>query len=68
MLEEREKQAIQIDQISSNQFYLYSPKLQSHCLNGLYNLYSEPYPLSLDPRFEWGKHPMLMEKRPFHKG
>ena len=32
----------------SNQiiFYLYSPKSQSHCLNGLYNLYSEWHPLS----------------------
>ena len=41
-------------QIKSDQFYLYSPKSQSHCLNGLYNLYYEQHPLSLD-RFEWGK-------------
>ena len=40
------------NQIKSNQFYLYSPKSQSHCLSGLYNLYSEQHPLSLDPRFE----------------
>ena len=32
----------------SNQFYLYSPESQSHCLNGLHNLYSERHPLSLD--------------------
>ena len=43
------------NQTKSNQFYLYSPKSQSHCLNGLYSLYSEQHPLSLDPRFEWGK-------------
>ena len=43
------------NQIKSNQFYLYSPKSQSHCLSGLYNLYSEQHPLSLDPRFELGK-------------
>ena len=41
-----------LEQIKSNQFYLYSPKSQSHCLSGLYNLYSEQHPLSLDPRFE----------------
>ena len=40
--------------IKSNQFYLYSSKSQSHFLNGLYNLYSEWHPLSLDPWFEWG--------------
>ena len=45
----------QSNQIKSNQFYLYSPKSQSHCLSVLYNLYSEQHPLSLDPRFEWGK-------------
>ena len=32
-----------------------SPKSQSHCLSGLYNLCSEQHPLSLDPRLEWGK-------------
>ena len=42
-------------QIKSNQFYLHSPKLQSHCHNGLYNLYSERHPLSLDSQLEWGK-------------
>ena len=40
----------------SNQINLiYMPKSQWHCLNGLYNLYNEQYPLSLDPWFEWGK-------------
>lgn len=28
---------------------------ESHCLIGLYNLYGESHPLSLDGRFEWGK-------------
>ena len=43
--------------VRSNQIklYSYSQKSQSHCLNGLHNLYSERHPLSLDPRFEWGK-------------
>ena len=31
------------------------PKSQSHCVNGLYNLYSEQHPLSIGPHFEWGK-------------
>ena len=41
-------QHLQITFISilSNQFYLYSQKLQSHCLSGLYNLYSDRHPLS----------------------
>ena len=34
----------------SDQLCLYSPKSQSHCLNGLYNLYSELHPL-----FDCGK-------------
>ena len=42
-------------QVKSSQFYIYSLKLQSHCLNGLYSLYSGQHPLSLDPRFKWGK-------------
>ena len=36
-------------QISLNQFYLYSLKSQSHCPNGIYNLYSEQQPLSPFP-------------------
>lgn len=47
----------------ANQFYVYSPlKSRSHCLNGLYHLYSERRPLSLDHQFKWGKT-CLMEKR-----
>ena len=42
-------------QIRSNQIFFYSPKSQLHHLNGSYSLYSEWHPLSLDPRFEWGK-------------
>ena len=42
-----------LEGIRSNTYYLYCPKLQSHCLNGLYNLCSEWY--LLDPWFEWGK-------------
>ena len=37
------------NQIKSNQSYSCSPKSQSHRLSGLYNLYSEQHPLSLDP-------------------
>ena len=48
----------------SNQFYLCTPKSNSHCLNGLYNLYSEQYLLSLDPRSSEEKLHMLMEKTP----
>ena len=53
-------------QIKSNQFYLYSPKSQSHCLNGLYSLYSEQHPLSFDSSQE--KLHMLMEKKTFEQG
>ena len=50
----------------SNQFYLYSSK--SHCLNGLYNLYSEWHPLSLDPWFEWSKTSHVDGKKdPFNR-
>ena len=36
-----------------NNFIYVAPKSQSHCLSGLYNLYSEQrHPLSLDPRVE----------------
>ena len=45
---------MQANQIKSNQLYLlYSQKSQSHCLRGLYNLYSERSVLR--PRFKWGK-------------
>ena len=40
--------------LKSNQICWYSPKSQSHCLNGLYNLHSERHPLSSDPPFKWG--------------
>lgn len=43
------------DYIKSNHFYSYSQKSKSNCLSRLYNLYSEPHPLCLDPRTEWGK-------------
>ena len=52
----------------SNQFYLYSPKSQSHCRSGLYNLYSEQHPLSLDLRFDWGRTSHVDgEKKPFNR-
>ena len=41
--------------LKSNQFYSYRPKSQPRCLSGLYNLYSEWRPLSLDPWLECGK-------------
>ena len=44
-----------VSEIKSNKFYLYTPKSQAHCLNGLYNLYSERHPLPLDPWFDWGQ-------------
>ena len=37
-------------------FYFYSLESQSHCLSGLYNLYSERHPLSLDPDV-WATQP-----------
>lgn len=39
-------------------------RLWSHCLCGLYNLYSEQHSQSLDPRFEWRKT-CHVEQKPF---
>ena len=54
----------------SHQFYLCSPKSQSHCFNVLYDLYSEQHPLSLNPPLErWetchvdGKKKKLLGKK-----
>uniref|UniRef100_A0A671WVK7 non-specific serine/threonine protein kinase n=1 Tax=Sparus aurata TaxID=8175 RepID=A0A671WVK7_SPAAU len=39
-------------EIKSDPFYLYSPKSQSHCLRGLYNLCSEQHPLKVKKTME----------------
>uniref|UniRef100_A0A671TY36 non-specific serine/threonine protein kinase n=1 Tax=Sparus aurata TaxID=8175 RepID=A0A671TY36_SPAAU len=39
-------------EIKSDPFYLYSPKSQSHCLSGLYNLCSEQHPLKVKKTME----------------
>ena len=43
--------------------YLYSLKSQSHCLSGLYNLYSERHPLSSEPLSEGGDLYLLDRSR-----
>ena len=52
----------------SHQFYLCSPKSQSHCFNVLYDLYSEQHPLSLNPPLErWETCHVDGKKKPFRK-
>lgn len=41
--------------VRSSQLHLYSLKSQSHCLSGIYNLYNQWHPLSLDSWVELGK-------------
>ena len=52
---------IQLMNFSWNQIHL---KSQSHCLSGLYNLYCEGLPLSLDHRLKWGKLHILSKIKP----
>lgn len=48
------------NQITSYQFYLYSPKSESHSPRGLYNLNGERH-----PPFAWGKACCIEKKKPF---
>lgn len=50
--------------VNSNQYYSCSPKSQSHLFSGLY---SRRHPLSLGPRFEWGKTCVEKNKTPFNR-
>ena len=54
--------------IKSNQLDLYNPKSQSHCDSGLYNLYGEVLPRSLELPFKWGKTLTDRRKKHFNRG
>ena len=53
------------NQFASNPFYSYSPKSQSHCRSGLYNLYSERYPHNSSEQNvpHWGKNLLTRDKK-----